>query len=300
MTDENLNLARSPASAHASPLLVLAACLLASFAARAETAAAAPAAAQAPAASAPAASAAAASAAPSSPADSGAVARPADGAQPTPGQLRVASQEADAEVPPPPPDDDAPAPPPPPPPPPRPRRVRRRVLQPASPREARQGGIFAFGFGGAQQYVTGASHVGGFDADLRLGYGFSDRFQLLFDVGGSGPGNDTYPSVSLWHMRVHGQTVLFGDRKGNGLNLNLGIGFGGATTNGYSDAYHDSSQVGLALGGGISYEARVTPHFALAPEFFIDWQQAPNYGGLPSDFGWAIGARLNFVWYSPF
>jgi hypothetical protein len=184
-----------------------------------------------------------------------------------------------------------------PPPPPPGWRPRRRTAR--SNRESRTGPIFSFGLGGAQQYVSGDGHSGAFDTDLRLGYGFSDRFQLLFDLGGSEPPQDQYTSISMWHFRVHGQTVLIGDRKGNGLNLNLGIGFGGVSTYGY-DNVHNASDVGVSVGGGISYEARILPHFALAPELFATYQQVPNYNNRDSDVGWALGMRLNFVFYSPF
>jgi hypothetical protein len=197
------------------------------------------------------------------------------------------------------PDDDSPFPPPPPPNW-RPRRREQQQRPYYQQREARTGAIFGFGFGGAQQYVSGAGHSGGFDTNLRLGYGFSDRFQLLFDVGGSDtPSDSSFQSISMWHFRVHGQTVLAGDRRGNGLNLNFGVGFGGVTTDGFSTV-HDSSQVGVSVGAGISYEGRVSQHFALAPELFASWQQVPNGYNLPSDIAWTLGARLNFIWYSPF
>jgi len=200
-------------------------------------------------------------------------------------------------------DDDLPQPPAPPPPPPPRRHLRRRPVpvRPVvySPHDAREGAIFSLGVGGAQQYVSGAGHSGAFDTDLRLGYGFSDRFQLFFDLDGTEPPQDSYQALSMWHLRLHGQTVLVGDRRGNGLNLNVGIGLGGVSTQGYQNV-HDSSQVGVSVGGGLSYEARLSPHFALAPEIFATWQQVPNNNNLPSDIAWQYGLRLNIVWYSAF
>ncbi len=192
------------------------------------------------------------------------------------------------------PGDDEPAPPPPPP----GYRPRRRVVV-NHKRDAREGPIFGFGLGGVQQYLSGAGHSGAFDTNLRFGYGFSDRFQLLFDLGGSEPPQDSYQTISMWHFRVHGQTVLAGDRRGNGLNVNFGIGVGGVNTEGYGNV-HDGNTVGFTFGGGLSYELRLTPHFALAPEIFAAWQQAPNGYNLPLDIAWQYGARLNFLWYSPF
>src|SRR5437660_2096423 len=50
-------------------------------------------------------------------------------------------------------------------------------------RDAREGFLFSFGLGGGSQYVSqpGLGHAGSFQGNLRLGYGFSDRFQLFFD-----------------------------------------------------------------------------------------------------------------------
>jgi hypothetical protein len=90
--------------------------------------------------------------------------------------------------------------------------------------------------------------------------------------------------------------VLIGDRAGNGLNLNAGVGVGGVDyTNGYCCGY--SSSTGLALAGGLSYDARVTPWFALSPEFFVNWHQIPNRPGFAGDVASTYGLRLNFLWY---
>ena len=108
-----------------------------------------------------------------------------------------------------------------------------------------------------------------------------------------------YPQSSdfaSWTFTVRGQTVLVGDRAGNGLSLNAGIGVGGVD---YNDGYYGtySSSTGLALAGGLSYDARVTPWFALSPELFLNWHQIPNSPGLPHDVASAYGVRLNFLWY---
>ncbi len=292
-------------------MLVAAACALASFAARAESAGASPAAS---AAASSAASPTAASAAPIAPSAAPTAPPPAPMAAPAaptvakeapaiqppaprPPQLTEQEVQQDIDD-----DEDLPEPPPPPPvaPPPAPAfpHARRRIVH--AEHDARAGAIFSVGLGAAQQYLSGAGHSPGLGVDLRLGYGFSDRFQLFFDLGAIQPGqSDTTSSVSTWHLRAHGQTVLFGDRRGNGLNLNLGIGFGGVSTNGYTTP-HDSSQLGVSLGGGLSYEFRISPRLAIAPELFASWQQVPNYGGLPADIAWSYGARVNVLWYSTF
>jgi hypothetical protein len=78
--------------------------------------------------------------------------------------------------------------------------------------------------------------------------------------------------------------------------LNVGIGVGGVDyTSGYYTGY--SSADGLALAGGLSYDARVTPWFALSPEFFVNWHQIPNGPGYEYDVASTYGIRLNFLWY---
>src|SRR4029077_11338121 len=102
--------------------------------------------------------------------------------------------------------------------------------------------------------------------------------------------------VGSWTWTVRGQTVLVGDRAGNGLNVNFGIGFGGVT---YNAGYYnrDNSPTGLALAGGISYDARLSPWFSLSPEFFGTWHQVPNGSGYPQDVASIYGLRINFLWY---
>src|SRR5207302_800928 len=165
--------------------------------------------------------------------------------------------------------------------------------------------LMSFGLGGGSMFVSypNDGRTGAFDFDMRLGYGFSDRFQLFLDVdlaGGKYPYGD---DIGSWAFTLRGQTVLVGDRAGNGLNLNLGVGTGGITRNngyaypqgyGYDQA---SSPAGLALAGGISYDARIAPLFALSPEFFVTWHAIPNGPRLPQDVASVYGVRLNFLWY---
>ena len=58
-----------------------------------------------------------------------------------------------------------------------------------------------------------------------------------------------------------------------------------------------SSPTGLALAGGISYDARISPWFALSPEFFYTWHAIPNGPGIPQDVASVYGLRVNFLWY---
>jgi hypothetical protein len=165
-------------------------------------------------------------------------------------------------------------------------------------REAREGFLFSAGLGAAQNYLSGVGHATGVAVDLRLGYGFSDRFQLFFDLNALparyGHGYD----ATSWTATLRGQTVLIGDRLGNGLNLNLGAGVGGMDVgSGYEFV---SQRVGFAVAGGLSLDLRVQPWFAISPELTAQWHQIPNDPGSASDIHRAFGFLLNFVWYSPY
>jgi hypothetical protein len=78
--------------------------------------------------------------------------------------------------------------------------------------------------------------------------------------------------------------------------VNFGGGFGGLT---YDTGSPDRSAgpIGFALAGGISYDARITPWFAISPEFFVTWHQVPNLPGIPDDVASMYGVRLNLLWY---
>jgi hypothetical protein len=164
--------------------------------------------------------------------------------------------------------------------------------------QSREGLLMSFGLGGGSMYISSerGGRAGAFDLDFRLGYGFSDRFQFFMDVGLAGANSAYGGDIASWTATMRGQTVLLGDRSGNGLNLNLGVGLGGITrNNGYNDQV--SSPTGLALAGGISYDARLSPHFSLSPEFFVTWHAIPNRPGLPQDVASMYGVRVNFLWY---
>jgi len=170
--------------------------------------------------------------------------------------------------------------------------------QPRRQMDAREGLLLSFGLGGGSTYLSsqGPGRTGAFDLDFRLGYGFSDRFQLFMDFGVDAGRYPQSTDFASWTFTIRGQTVLVGDRAGNGLSLNAGIGVGGVD---YNDGYYGnySSSTGLALAGGLSYDARVTPWFALSPELFLNWHQIPNSPGLPHDVASTYGVRLNFLWY---
>lgn len=164
-------------------------------------------------------------------------------------------------------------------------------------RDAREGFLFSFGLGGGSMLVSPLGRSGAVQGNLRLGYGFSDRFQFFFDFTGAGANYSYDRSSTSWLMTMRGQTVLIGDRRGNGLNLNLGFGLGGNTKSyGGIDVEH---RAGFALAGGLSYDARVSRSFALSPEFFVWWHAVPNDVGRERDVATAMGLQLNFLWYGP-
>lgn len=206
-----------------------------------------------------------------------------------------------------------------PPPPPPPPRIRYRRYRPARvvprppPGDARQGLLFSVGLGGASQLVssTGEGRNGAVDFDARLGYGFSDRFQLFGDINVQSASYGVQGSVTDWTATLRGQTVLWGDKRGNGLTINLGAGLGGIASDFLYGGGYDSyggcgcnSRLGLAVAGGVAFDLRVTPWFALSPEFFANWHDVPGEsyaygvnGPLPRANATAFGLRLNLLWY---
>jgi hypothetical protein len=164
--------------------------------------------------------------------------------------------------------------------------------------EAREGFLFSFGIGGGQMRMSGQGKTGAVDLGLRMGYGFSDRFQLFGDLSADVGEFQANQDATSWILSLRGQTVLVGDRDGNGLNLNLGVGIGGLGIT-YRDLEAQSTfPAGVALVSGLSYDARVGQQFALSPELYFNWHLVPN-PGLASDNLYTVGLRLNFLWYAP-
>ena len=161
--------------------------------------------------------------------------------------------------------------------------------------QARQGLLFSMGLGGSSMYLSneGRARIGAGDVDFRLGYGLSDRLQMFMDF--SADEGTTYrgDSVGSWTWTMRGQTLLIGDRAGNGLNANFGVGFGGLT---YDTGNYGSSS-GIAVGGGLSFDARITRNCSFSPEFFFTWHEVPNDPSLPSDIATTYGLRLSLLWY---
>jgi hypothetical protein len=163
--------------------------------------------------------------------------------------------------------------------------------------QARQGLLLSFGLGGGSMYLSnvGPTRMGAGDIDFRLGYGFSDRFQMFMDFNADAGSTWQGASVGSWTWTVRAQTLLAGDRAGNGLNVNFGAGFGGLISGG--DRADSAGPTGFALAGGLSYDARISPWFAISPELFVTWHQVPNLPGIADDVASIYGVRLNLLWY---
>jgi hypothetical protein len=167
--------------------------------------------------------------------------------------------------------------------------------------DAREGFLFSFGIGGGAVRYSDPNYLrgGALNFGLRLGYGFSDRFQLFGDFSADEAFYAGSRNVTNWLVTLRGQTVLIGDTLGNGLNLNLGFGVAGITINDNGSYYDYSLGAAPAVVAGLSYDARVGRRFALSPELYLSWHPVPNGAGVPDDNFWSTGLRLNFLWYSP-
>jgi len=168
-------------------------------------------------------------------------------------------------------------------------------------RDAREGFLFSFGLGGGAVRFSDPNYLRGsaLNFGLRMGYGFSDRFQLFGDFSADTAFYPQSRELTNWLVTLRGQTVLIGDTVGNGLNLNLGFGLGGVTINNNGFGPDVSLGAAPAVVAGLSYDARVGRHFAVSPEVYFSYHQVPNGPGFADDQLWAAGLRLNFVWYSP-
>jgi hypothetical protein len=158
--------------------------------------------------------------------------------------------------------------------------------------DAREDLFFSFGAGGGALHLSEPGAAGALDLGFRLGYGFSDRLQIFADFSTYNGFYPTWESTD-WLVTLRGQTLLVGDLAGNGLNLNLGFGFGGL----YSTLGPYNSDVGPAVVAGLSYDLRFARQFALSPELGVSYHHAPRplWG---AEHAWSAGLRLNFVFYA--
>jgi hypothetical protein len=193
------------------------------------------------------------------------------------------------------------------------RRSRRLVEAPEAPRgEARQGLLFSIGAGGASQFTStpGLGRTASTDLDLRIGYGFSDRLQMFVDFNGQSARYGYGQHTSMGSVTLRAQTVLIGDRKGNGLTLNGGIGLGSFNPDAGSDygygndywggprggRFYDDRPLGFVVAGGLSYDARLGRYLSLSPELFATWMAIPN-DDRRQDIATQMGLRIKLLWY---
>ena len=190
------------------------------------------------------------------------------------------------------------------------RRSRRLVEAPQVPRgEARQGLLFSLGVGGGSQFAStpGFGRTASTDLDLRLGYGFSDRLQMFVDFNGQSARYAYGLHTSMSTVTLRAQTVLLGDRHGNGLTLNGGVGLGsfnpdvgGDWGNDYPPTrggrFYNDRPLGLVVAGGLSYDARLGRYLSLSPEIFATWMAVPN-DDRRQDIATQMGLRLKLLWY---
>jgi len=123
---------------------------------------------------------------------------------------------------------------------------------------------------------------GALDLDFRLGYGFSDRFQLFMDFAVDAGRYPQSADFASWTFTIRGQTVLIGDRAGKRAQPERGVGVGGVDyTNGLLLRLLLLHRARLS--GGLSYDARVTPWFAAQPRVLVNWHRFPT-GGFAATF----------------
>lgn len=155
----------------------------------------------------------------------------------------------------------------------------------------RQGWLVGFGIGGGSAGVdvpgVDSDREGGFGGSLRAGYAFNQRISL--ELGGS-----------AWTREENGVTVAFaatgptlnyypGEQ---GLVLRAGVGSGtGKASVQQGNVTVSTTEDGLGVFGGVGYEFRVTPRFALGPQINVGWMDLDSFNA-----NW-VNVELGFHWY---
>lgn len=155
----------------------------------------------------------------------------------------------------------------------------------------RQGWLVGFGVGvGGSETRSGAGtsdRSGGFAGSVRAGYAFSPKISLELDG-------------SLWSWEEDGATVAFTVSGvgfnfypgGQGLVLRAGVGSGtgrAAVRTGNTTVTRTEEGVGVL--GGVAYEFRVTPRFALGPQVHIGWIDVDTFKA-----DW-VNVEVGLQWY---
>ena len=131
---------------------------------------------------------------------------------------------------------------------------------------------------------------------------------MFVDFNGQGARYAYGQHTSMSTVTLRAQTVLIGDRQGNGLTLNGGIGLGSFNDNAgdfggdyccapvRSGRYSNDGPLGLVAAGGLSYDARLGRYLSLSPELFATWMAVPN-DDRRQDIATQVGLRLKLLWY---
>jgi hypothetical protein len=154
--------------------------------------------------------------------------------------------------------------------------------------QTRQGWLVGVGLGGGTAGVSdGTDREAGFAASLRAGYAFNN--QLSLELGGTS-----------WTKQENGTTVTFsaggpmlsyypGEQ---GLVLRLGVGGGSGDVSLESgNTTVTASESGLGAFGGVGYEFRVTPRFAVGPQIHGGWLSLDEFNA-----DW-INFEIGLHWY---
>jgi hypothetical protein len=152
----------------------------------------------------------------------------------------------------------------------------------------RQGWLVGLGIGaGTAGSSDGSSRETGFGGTLRAGYAFNNRLSL--ELAGTS-----------WVKEQDGTTLTFtaggpmlsyypGE---NGLVLQAGVGGGSGEVSAQSgNATVTATESGLGIFGGVGYEFRVTPRFAVGPQIHAGWVSLDEFNA-----DW-INFELGFHWY---
>ncbi|HKQ59201.1 MAG TPA: outer membrane beta-barrel protein [Candidatus Eisenbacteria bacterium] len=171
------------------------------------------------------------------------------------------------------------------------------ALAPASPAAAashphtRQGWLVGIGLGagGLQVGDSGVSsnrETGGVGS-LRAGYAFNSKLSLELD--GTAWTRDDQGTRFTFAVSGVGLNFYPGE---SGLVLRAGVGGGtGKVEQQQGNVTVSATENGLGLMGGIGYEFRVTPRFALGPQVNVGWADLDSFNA-----DWFTG-ELAVCWY---
>jgi outer membrane protein with beta-barrel domain len=157
--------------------------------------------------------------------------------------------------------------------------------------QTRQGWLIGLGLGGGSAGISAdgnsSDREGGVAASLRAGYAFNPRVSL--ELG-----------ASAWTKEENNATLTFSATGpvlnyypgAEGLVLRAGVGVGtGEASLQSGNTTITASETGLGVMGGMGYEFRVTPRFALGPQIYAGWIDLDSFNA-----NW-VNFELGFHWY---